>query len=85
MNHDLKIIFICDSWLKIFSCPPEQIFYLNVTREVKSWIKHDSWTILFCMMNFWLFYSLENVRIVFEGLWLGFDLTWTSYGLIGHN
>ena len=53
---------------------------------VESWIKRDSWTILFCVMHFRLFYRFENARIVLERLWLGldkgFDKRWKSHGSI---
>ena len=40
--------------------------------------KRDSWTILFCVMNFQQLHCFQNVRNVFEWLWFGFDRTWSS-------
>ena len=64
-----------------------RIFYLNVHELwVESWIERDSWTILFCVMHFRLFYRFGNVRIFLERFWLGFDKgfdkRWKSYGSI---
>lgn len=42
-------------------------YHLNATFE--SWIKNH----FFCMVNFWPLYCFENVCIVLEQVWLGFD------------
>ena len=44
--------------------------------------KRDSWTILFCVMNFQQLHCFQNVRNVFEWLWFGFDRTWSLHGSI---
>ena len=44
--------------------------------------KRDSWTILFCVMNFQQLHCFKNVRNVFEWLWFGFDRTWSLHGSI---
>ena len=41
--------------------------------------KRDSWTILFCVMNFQQLHCFQNVRNVFEWLWFGFDRTWSLH------
>ena len=57
--------------MRSFHVHVNKYFYLEVTR--------DSWSILFCMINFWLFHhGFENVLPALEWLWLGNDKTWTS-------
>ena len=36
-------------------------------------LNHELRTIFFCMVNFWPLYCFENVCIVLEQVWLGFD------------
>ena len=50
MNADLNFFY---SWIVI---KDDKIFSLLFKRNpwMKSWIKHYSWTILFCVMNLWL-------------------------------
>ena len=83
-------LWIRESWsmvIRSYDIYVGEFFYLNVHELwVESWIKRDSWTILFCVMHFRLFYRFGNVRIFLERLWLGFDKgfdkRWKSYGSI---
>lgn len=88
----IVIWFFLNPWIvinsdKILWYLRGRIFYLNVHELwVESWIERDSWTILFCVMHFRLFYRFGNVRIFLERFWLGFDKgfdkRWISYGSI---
>ena len=83
-------LWIRESWsmvIRSYDIYVGESFYLNGHELwVESWIKRDSWTILFCVMHFRLFYRFGNVRIFLERLWLGFDKgfdkRWKSYGSI---
>ena len=64
-NFFLSWVVIKDG--KIFSCPREQMFLIKRDPWMKIWIKLDSWTFFFGVMNF----RFENFRYCFERLWSG--------------